>query len=31
MQGTLYTIGYEKFRVQDFVAALHLARVEVPQ
>jgi len=29
MQGTLYTIGYEKFRVQDFVAALHLARVEV--
>src|SRR5437764_12808379 len=29
MQRSFYTIGYEKFRVQDFIAALHLARVEM--
>ncbi len=29
MQRSFYTIGYERFRVQDFVAALHLARVEM--
>jgi uncharacterized protein (DUF488 family) len=29
MQDSFYTIGYERFRLPDFITALHLARVEM--